>query len=86
MAQGIGVGFSDEMINVTKNMQNSIPTEFDVNSTVTKVDRSNQLTLENITGAFVTAVKNLNAQIIIDKDVAGRFVITSVNGKFGEVM
>lgn len=86
LALGVGEGFSDTMKAVSNDMSASIPKEFDVNSTVTKVDASSQLTLENITGAFVTAVKNLNAQVIIDKDVAGRFVITSVNSKFGEVM
>lgn len=86
MAQGIGIGFSDEMKDVTKNMQNSIPREFDVTSTVNRIDNSNQLTLDNITSAFVSAVKSLDAKIIIDKDVAGRFVITSVNNKLGEVM
>ena len=86
LALGVGEGFSDTMKDVTKEMSSSIPTEFDINSTVNRGDTSNQLSLESITGAFVTAVKNLNAQIIIDKDVAGRFVITSVNNKFGEVM
>lgn len=86
LALGVEEGFSDKMKAVSNDMSASIPKEFDVNSTVTKVDASSQLTLENITGAFVTAVKNLNAQVIIDKDVAGRFVITSVNSKFGEVM
>lgn len=86
MAQGIGVGFSDEMINVSKNMQNSIPAEFDINSTIKTNESSSKLSLENITGAFITAVKNLDAQIIIDKDVAGRFVITSVNDRLGEVL
>lgn len=86
LALGLGEGFTDTMKNVSDDMQNSIPTEFDMNTTVTRTDETSQLTLENITGAFVTAVKNLNAQVIIDKDVAGRFVITSVNNKFGEVM
>lgn len=86
LALGVGEGFSDTMKSVSNDMSASIPTEFDINSTVTKADTLNQLTLENITGAFVTAIKNLNAQVIIDKDVAGRFVITSVNNKFGEVM
>ena len=86
LALGLGEGFTDTMKNVSNDMQNSIPTEFDMNTTVTRTDVPSQLTLENITGAFVTAVKNLNAQVIIDKDVAGRFVITSVNNKFGEVM
>lgn len=81
-------GFSDTMKTVTDEMSSSIPTEFDINSnsSFNKIDVSNQLNLENITGAFIAAVKNLNAQIIIDKDVAGKFVITSVNNKFGEVM
>lgn len=86
LALGVGEGFSDTMKTVSNDMSASIPTEFDINSTVTKADTSNQLTLENITKSFVTAVKNLDAQIIIDKDVAGRFVITSVNNKFGEAM
>lgn len=73
------------MKDVTKNMQNSIPTEFDVTSTINRIDNSNQLTLDNITSAFVSAVKNLDAKIIIDKDVAGRFIITSVNTRLGEV-
>ena len=86
LALGLGEGFTDTMKNVSNDMQNSIPTEFDMNTTVIRTDVTSQLTLENITGAFVTAVKNLNAQVIIDKDVTGRFVITSVNNKFGEVM
>ena len=85
MAQGIGVGFSDEMLNVSKNMQNAIPTKFDVDSTIRTNDISNKISLENITGAFIEAIKTLDAHIIIDKDVAGRFVITSVNEKLGEV-
>lgn len=86
LALGVGEGFSNTMKAVSNEMSASIPTEFDINSTVGKTEISSQLTLENITNSFVTAVKNLNAQIIIDKDVAGRFVITSVNNKYGEVM
>lgn len=87
LALGVGEGFSDTMKTVSNDMSAAIPTEFDFNSTVDRVNNMpSQLTLENITSSFVTAVKNLNAQIIIDKDVAGRFVITSVNDKLGEVM
>lgn len=86
LALGIGEGFSDTMKSVSNDMSASIPTEFDIDSTVNKSYTSSQLTLENITGAFITAIKKLDAQIIIDKDVAGKFVITSVNNKFGEVM
>lgn len=85
IALGVGEGFSNTMKNVSQEMSNSIPTEFDVNSTI-RANAINQLSLENLTNAFVTAVKNLNAQIIIDKDVAGRFIITSVNSRLGEVM
>ena len=85
LALGIGEGFSNTMKDVSKDMSNSIPTEFDVNSTVSKTNNNNQLSLENITNAFITAVRSLNAQIIIDKDVAGRFIITSVNNNFGKM-
>ena len=71
------------MKNVSDEMSASIPTEFDVNSRLNGTNNSNVMTIDNLTGAFITAVKNLNAQIIIDKDVAGRFVITSVNNKLG---
>lgn len=71
------------MKNVSDEMSASIPTEFDVNSKIIGTNSSNIMTIDNLTGAFITAVKNLNAQIIIDKDVAGRFIITSVNNKLG---
>lgn len=86
IALGVGEGFSSTMKDVSQEMANSIPTEFDINSDLNTTNNSNSLTLENLTGAFIKGVKNLNAQIIIDKDVAGRFVITSVNTRLGEVM
>ncbi|MGN1300533.1 MAG: hypothetical protein ACI4VC_04230 [Clostridia bacterium] len=73
------------MKDISQEMSNSIPTEFDITSTVKRTDNVNQLSLDNLTNAFISAVKNLNAQIIIDKDVAGRFIITSVNSRLGEV-
>ena len=85
LALGVGEGFADTMKSVSNDMSTSIPTEFDMNTTINKSDTTNHLTLENITGAFVTAIKNLNAQIIIDKDVAGNFIITSVNNRLGEM-
>ena len=86
LALGLGEGFSTTMKDVSTEMKTAIPTEFDVTSTISRIDTSNKLTLENMTGAFVTAIKKMNAQILIDKDVAGRFVITTVNDKLGEVM
>ena len=86
LALGLGEGFSNTMKDVSTEMKTAIPTEFDVTSTINRTDTSNKLTLENMTSAFVTAIKKMNAQIIIDKDVAGRFVITTVNDELGEVM
>ena len=86
LALGVGEGFANTMKDVSQEMANSIPTKFDINSALNTTNNSNSLTLENLTGAFIKGVKNLNAQIIIDKDVAGRFIITSVNSRLGEVM
>jgi phage-related protein len=86
LALGLGEGFSNTMKDVSTEMKTAIPTEFDVTSTINRTDTSNKLTLENMTSAFVTAIKKMNAQIIIDKDIAGRFVITTVNDELGEVM
>ena len=85
LALGVGEGFKNTMKNVSDEMSASIPTEFDVTSTMKRTDNVNQLSLDNLTNAFISAVKNLNAQIIIDKDVAGRFIITSVNNRLGEI-
>lgn len=86
LALGLGEGFSNTMKDVSTEMKTAIPTEFEVSSTINRTDTSNRLTLENMTNAFVTAIKKMNAQIIIDKDVAGRFIITTVNDELGEVM
>lgn len=83
LALGLGEGFSNTMKDVSQEMSNSIPTEFDVKSTINAGSKS-QLNIENLTSAFITAIRNLDAQIIIDKDVAGRFVITSVNSAYGK--
>ena len=85
LALGLGEGFSNTMKDVTQDMSASIPKKFDINTTVSGIHNTNQLNLENITNAFITAVKNLNAQIIIDKDIAGKFVITSVNNSLGRI-
>lgn len=85
LALGVGEGFSNTMKDVTKEMSNSIPTEFDVNSTISRTNNTNQLSLKSLTTAFITAVKSLDAQIIIDKDIAGRFIITSVDDKLGKM-
>lgn len=87
LALGLGDGFSTTMKDVTQEMSESIPREFDIKSTanISNAMEKENLSLENITKAFLIAIKNLNANVIIDKDVAGKFVITSVNNKFGEI-
>lgn len=87
LALGLGDGFSTTMKDVTQEMSESIPREFDIKSTanISNAMEKENLSLENITKAFLIAIKNLNANVIIDKDVAGRFVITSVNNKLGEI-
>ena len=85
LALGLGEGFSNTMKDVTQDMSGSIPKKFDIDTTISGTHNTSQLNLENITNSFITAVKSLNAQIIIDKDIAGKFVITSVNDNLGKI-
>ena len=85
LALGIGDGFSNTMKDVSKEMSVAIPNSFDINSTVSAIDNRTQLSTNELTTAFMRAIKTLNAQIIIDKDIAGRFIIKSVNEKYGEI-
>lgn len=88
LALGVGEGFTNTMKDVSKDMNNAIPTSFEINSTLkssVQNGNNNSLSLENMTKAFTYAIKNLNAQIIIDKDVAGNFVFNSVNSQFGKM-
>ena len=85
LALGIGDGFSNTMKDVSKEMSVAIPNSFDINSTVSAIDNRAQLSTNELTTAFMRAIKTLNAQIIIDKDIAGRFIIKSVNEKYGEI-
>ena len=60
LAQGMGKGFTDEMTKVTRDMQNSIPTEFD---TGLKMNAQNSLKGNNIIGksdGFVINIENFN--------------------------
>ena len=85
LALGIGEGFTNTMKDVSKEMSVAIPNSFDINSTVSTIDNRTQLSTNELTTAFIRAIKTLNAQIIIDKDIAGRFIIKSVNEKYGEI-
>lgn len=72
MAQGIGVGFSDEMKGVTEQMQGAVPTHFDIDSTASikqstesKVDRLVAI-LEDYLPQIITAS---NKQLVLDTGV-----------------
>lgn len=78
LALGIGEGFSDEMKNVTDEMQNSIPTSFD-----TSINASNGSTsvvggsaYEAMVSAFKTALGDV--KIVLDDEVAGSFIDKTV--------
>ena len=74
LAQGIGVGFEDEMANVTKQMQESIPTSFDTSTTVNSGSGSNPYF--DMVMAFKEALAEM--KIELDDEVAGRFVEKTV--------
>lgn len=71
LAQGIGVGFEDEMKAVASQMQSAIPTSFDVNSSVTGSG-----SYFGMVEAFKQALTEV--KIELDDEVAGRFVDKTV--------
>lgn len=79
MAQGVGVGFENEMGNVSEIMQNAIPTEFDVNSTLTGV----QTKETNLKEALIEAFKEFKPSIILNHKEIGEFAFEYGNVKYG---
>lgn len=67
LALGIGEGFSDGMDDVARDMQDAIPTSFDVNSSVHG---------NGMVEAFIEALSRV--KIELDDEVAGRFVDRTV--------
>ena len=77
IAQGIGVGFTDEMENVTKQMQDAIPTNFDVNSSLNGVSGSrSDFVFNSMVDAFKEALSQVKVEL--DDDEVGRFVDNTV--------
>lgn len=78
LAKGIGVGFEDEMKNVTKDMQNAIPTQFDVDASV-NARGAMQASSSNY-GTMVSAFKDALAQMKIEMndEEMGKFVDKTV--------
>lgn len=82
IALGIGQGFTDEMRNVSRQMQNAIPTNFDTNvglNTNTSVGSSsayNNYDYNMMLNAFQEALESM--KIELDDEVAGKFVKNTV--------
>ena len=82
MALGIGEGFEDEMGAVTRQMQDTIPTEFDTNANINGItgissaSSTNVFSYESIVSAFEEALSNM--KIELDDEEAGKFVRRTV--------
>ena len=79
MALGIGEGFTDEMANVTKEMQDAMPTSLDtnigLNGSATNGINSNY-SYNSMLNAFQEALASM--KIELDDEVAGKFVKDTV--------
>ena len=76
MALGLGVGFEDTMAGVTDQMTNAIPTDFETSINATTGSGASTNTFANMVDAFKEALKEVN--IVLDDEVAGRFVLDTV--------
>ena len=78
LALGVGEGFSDEMRNVTTQMQRSIPTNFDTTATINGVSgaRYGSNSSTDLVSAFKEALSQM--KIVLDDEVAGQFVENTV--------
>ena len=76
LALGIGEGFTDEMANVTKDMQNAIPTSFNTDLNVNSGTSANAFSYDVMFDAFKEALSDM--KIELDDEVAGKFVEKTV--------
>ena len=77
LALGIGTGFEQTMGDVTEQMSSAIPTEFDIEATArTATAGQGTNILYTMIEAFKEALKEVN--IVLDDEVAGRFVLDTV--------
>lgn len=78
LALGIGEGFSDEMKHVASEMGDSIPTNFDLDTSVNGARyASGQIAGVDIVNAFKEALSQV--KIVLDDEVAGEFVDKTVS-------
>lgn len=79
LALGIGEGFTDEMANVTKEMQDAMPTSFDTNvglNSNTSNGINSNYSYNTMLNAFQEALASM--KIELDDEVAGKFVKDTV--------
>ena len=76
LALGIGVGFENEMETVAKQMQDSIPTSFDVDTSINANGQSSVMTFDGLVDAFKEAL--FDVKIEMDDEEMGRFVDKTV--------
>jgi phage-related protein len=82
LAEGIGVGFSDEMKNVTSEMKDAIPTNWDVEGNlnskkVTGIDEYEKFTYTEAVDAFKEALSGMTVEM--DDENMGRFIRKTVS-------
>lgn len=81
IALGIGEGFTDEMKNVSSEMEGAIPTNFDTNaiingSSTSSLNYANEYSYNRIVQAFQEALSSM--KIELDDEEAGKFVRKTV--------
>ena len=81
IALGIGEGFTDEMKNVSSEMENAIPTNFDTTSTINgssinSLNYASDYSYNRIVQAFQDALSSM--KIELDDEEAGKFVRKTV--------
>ena len=78
LAEGIGVGFTDEMRNVTAEMQDALPTSFDVgaDTNTNGLSATGSLDYYTLVNAFKTALGDMTVEL--DDVTVGKFVRKTV--------
>ena len=75
MAEGLDVGFVNQMKTVTEDIKNSIPTGIDVNQGAQMAYQS-EMSVDRMVSAFKEALSEM--KIELDDDEVGRFVDRTV--------
>ena len=76
LALGVGEGFADTMADVSNEMQNSIPTEFDASVTTNLPSNGQVNTYDMMVGAFKQALREV--KVVLDDREMGSFVTSTV--------